>query len=279
MIGDYGVLERTKSRDDLDVHVEELKLSGFTILDSGSSDLDLANFSDSFDAATAEYKKYCTSNRVDLDALREADVIRVMPRWNKDFFSLLFNERLHRFLARTLGDYYVLNQMNGLINHARGASFSQAKWHRDLPFRHLTMSRPIAINALFALDDFTIENGATWVIPGSHTIEPFPSEGAVRALGRQIPCKAGTFIVLDAMTFHAGGINHTDKIRRAVNHVFTIPSLRQQLHLPSILGKLDNLSLSQRKLLGYELCEYRSFEEYFEARYVAIPDVPARQTF
>ncbi len=269
MIGDYGVLERTKSQDDLDAHVEELKLSGFTTLWSGFSDLDLAKIADSFDAAAAKYKKFCSSSGVDVEALNEADVIRVMPRWSQDFFKLLFNERLHRLLSRTLGGYFIVNQVNGLINRAHAVSYSQAKWHRDLPFRHLTMSRPIAINALFALDDFTIENGATWVIPGSHTIEPFPSEDAVRALGRQVPCKAGNFIVLDAMTFHAGGVNLTGVNRRAINHVFTIPSLRQQLHLPSILGNLDNLSSYQRKLLGYELNEYRSFEEYFKARHIA----------
>jgi len=269
IVGSYGVSEQTKSQDDLDTHVEELKLSGYTALWSGLTELDLANIADSFDTAAAYYKNFCSTSGVDLEALNEADVIRVMPRWSQEFFKIVFNERLHRLLSRTLGDYFVVNQVNGLINRAHAVSYSQAKWHRDLPWRHMTTSRPIAINALFALDDFTIENGATWVIPGSHTIEPFPSEDAVRALGRQVPCKAGTFIILDAMTFHAGGVNLTGGNRRAINHVFTIPSLRQQLHLPSILGDLDYLSSHQLRLLGYGLNEYRSFEEYFKARYVA----------
>jgi hypothetical protein len=268
-IGDYGVLERNVAQDDLDVHVEELRLSGFTALQSGLAPHDLADLSESFERAFADYREHFAARGIDLDALGEADVIRVIPRWHRDFLALVFNERLHRFLTRILGDYFIVNQVNGLINPAIGRAYGQAKFHRDLPFRHVTLSRPIAVNALFALDDFTLENGATWVIPGSHTMEPFPSDAAVRALKRQVPVKAGTFIVLDAMTYHAGGINSTTRPRRAVNHVFTIPALRQQIHLASVLEGVDHLTSTQRKILGYDVNEYRSYDEWFDARRAA----------
>lgn len=265
-MGDYGVLERNVAQDDIDVHIEELKLCGYTALDSGLSPDEIAVLSESFDDASERYNQFMTGLGYDLHALGEAEVVRVLPRWNEVFFKLLFTDRLHHLLRRVLGDYYIVNQVNGLVNPANLGSYSQARFHRDLPFRHLTLSRPIAINALFALDDFTIENGATWVIPGSHTIEPFPSKEAVGRLGKQVPVRAGTFIVLDAMTYHAGGVNSTPRNRRAINHVFTIPAMRQQLHLPSLLGDQPHLAAAQRKMLGYELNEHRSYEEWFEAR-------------
>ena len=97
-------------------------------------------------------------------------------------------------------------------------------------------------------------------------MERFPSNEAVSKLKGQVPVRAGTFIVLDAMTYHAGGVNTTPRNRRAINHVFTIPAMRQQLHLPSMLGGQPKLSSAQRKILGYELNEHRSYEEWFEAR-------------
>ena len=105
-----------------------------------------------------------------------------------------------------------------------------------------------------------------WVIPGSHTMEPFPSGDAVDRLKRQIPVEAGNYIVLDAMTYHAGGVNRTQQSRRAVNHVFTIPALRQQIHFPHILGERPQLTGIQRKILGYELREHRTYGEWFEDR-------------
>lgn len=265
-IEDYGVLERNEAHDDLDVLIEELKLRGFTTLDAQIPDDELSSLTTDFEAARESYRQHCVEAGFDLDELNEAEVIRVMPYWAPSFMHVLFNTRLQDFIARVLGDYFIVNQVNGLINPAQGGSYSQSPFHRDLPFRHLTMSRPIAINALFALDDFTVDNGATRVIPGSHTIEPFPSKQSVQRLQAQAIARRGTFIILDAMTYHAGGINQTNKDRRAVNHVFTIPAMRQQLHLPSIFGACHEFSDRQRQVLGYGLEEFRSHTDWFKRR-------------
>ena len=52
----------------------------------------------------------------------------------------------------------------------------------------------------------------------------------------------------------------------AINHAFTIPMLRQQLHLPSILAGAREFTDQQRKVLGFGLDEYRSIEEWFASR-------------
>lgn len=265
-IEDYGVLERNEANDDLDLLIEELKLRGFTTLDAQIPNDELATLASDFEAARESYRKQFTEAGFDLDELNEAEVVRVMPYWAPAFMQVLFNTRLQDFVSRVLGDYFIVNQVNGLINPAQGGTYSQSPFHRDLPFRHLTMSRPISINALFALDDFTVDNGATRVIPGSHTIEPFPSKQSVQRLQTQVIARRGTFIILDAMTYHAGGINQTDKDRRAVNHVFTIPAMRQQLHLPSVFGACDELNDRQRQVLGYGLDEFRSHKDWFEQR-------------
>lgn len=265
-ISSYGVLEQNTAQDDLDVCIEELRLSGFTTLNLGLSETELVKLSMDFDNAFKIYCTHFTQQGFDLFALNEHDVVRVMPFWAKSFLRILFHKPLHKILKRVLGEYYIVNQVNGLINPAHGKPYSQSAYHRDLPFRHMTVSRPIALNALFALDEFTFENGATFVIPGSHSMEKFPSDAAVRKLERQIVAPRGTFVILDCMTFHAGGINNTETPRRAVNHVFTIPAIRQQLHLPSIFKKSTILTESQKKIMGYGLNEFGSHNAWFQER-------------
>lgn len=262
----YGVKETAIARDEIDVLIEDLRLTGYTTLDAGLTGEQLDALSGDFDAAEAKYAAEAATAGHDLAEIGERDTIRVLPRYAPAFMGVAFNERLAQLLARMLGGYYIINQVNGLINRANKSKYGQASFHRDLPYQHFVSSRPLAINALFALDDFTAENGATRVIPASHHREDFPSDDTVRRRQVQVTVPRGTFIILDCMLYHAGSTNHTDRNRRGVNHVFTIPMLRQQLHLPSVLADFAGLSADQKKILGFGLDEYRSVDAWFGAR-------------
>ena len=77
---------------------------------------------------------------------------------------------------------------------------------------------------------------------------------------------AGSFIVFDSMVFHAGGVNRTNRDRRAINHVYTIPLIRQQIDLPTALGPAFTGDPSRRRLLGYELTPATNVAEYYAGR-------------
>ena len=68
------------------------------------------------------------------------------------------------------------------------------------------------------------------------------------------------------MIFHSGGVNTTDRPRRAVNHVYSIPLLRQQIDLPSALGEHFVTDGKLRKLLGYDVHTPGSVAEYLANR-------------
>lgn len=262
-IARYGVKETMSARDELEARGEELTLLGYTTLDAEIPEAELDALSAAFAQGEALYKG--RAGDIDLPSLQEGDTIRVLPAVSPQFWNVVFNDRLHKLLSHLLGDYYILNQVNGLINRANGSKYSQLAYHRDLPYQHFVCSRPIAVNALFAVDDFTIENGATRVIPASHHVEAFPSDATVLRLEKQIAVPRGTFVVLDCMVYHAGAINRSKADRRAVNHVFTIPMLRQQLHLPSIVES-KTFTGWQKKVLGFGLEEYRSTEAWLASR-------------
>ena len=120
-----------------------------------------------------------------LQAIDEHNTIRCMLADDSAFLDLALNPQILNIAERMLGPGFILNQQNGIINPGDGASYNQASYHRDLPYQHFTSSRPLALNALFCIDDFALDNGATLVVPAS-------SQGggvSIRCVGGRVPAR------------------------------------------------------------------------------------------
>lgn len=115
------------------------------------------------------------------------------------------------------------------------------------------------------MDDFTLENGSTFVLPATHKTVNYPSESFIQRNALQVEAKAGQYILLDCMLFHSGGFNQTKRARRGVNHVYTIPYFKQQIKLPGLLNKA-NLTVDQKELFGFMFEEPTSIEQFLSNR-------------
>ncbi|KAF5009662.1 hypothetical protein F66182_15532, partial [Fusarium sp. NRRL 66182] len=83
---------------------------------------------------------------------------------------------------------------------------------------------PMGVAIMIAIDDFTAENGATLMVPGSHLWDSKrrpTMEEAVPMVG-----KAGTVFYFLGTTWHCGGPNMTDKPRRAATIQYCQPYIR-----------------------------------------------------
>jgi ectoine hydroxylase-related dioxygenase (phytanoyl-CoA dioxygenase family) len=261
----YGVIEQTGSGDDVEYACESLRHLGYAVVSGGYESDQLKAMSDAFERAQQRHASE-HGGRDSLRAIDEHNTIRAPLAYEAMFLELATNNKILEICKRLIAGYVVLNQQNGVINPPRSERYNQGAWHRDLPYQHFVSSRPLAINALFCLDAFTDENGATKVLPASHRQEAFPSDHFIEAEARTITAPAGSFIVLDCMVYHSGGVNTTDRARRAVNHVYSIPLLRQQIDLPSLLGDQFVTDPALRELLGYNVRTPHSVADYFAAR-------------
>jgi ectoine hydroxylase-related dioxygenase (phytanoyl-CoA dioxygenase family) len=261
----YGVHHRIDAETEVDRAVEAIRTVGYTVVDGGYEPSELDTFSQAFDAAR-EASERAAGGRDGLFALDEHNTVRVAFARDRRLLKLALNNRIHEVASHLIGGYHVLQQQNGVINPADSKDYSQGAWHRDLPYQHVVFSRPLAINALFCVDAFTRDNGATLVLPATHKQEAFPSRHFVESATVQITAPRGAYIVLDCMTYHTGSINRTALDRRAVNHVYTAPILRQQIDLPAFLGEGFTDDPALRRLLGYEVETPRSVAEYLETR-------------
>ena len=265
MIPRYGVKEASPTpRDHLDTHAEECRITGYTVIDSGLDSDQISAIGSAIDRVVTRQEAECGGPAV-MQRIGEAGTGRALLAYDDIFLKLLSNPNLLGLVERLLGDYFILSQQNSIVLEPN-LHHTQAQYHRDLPYQHFVSSRPLAVNALFCVDPFTEENGATRVLLGSHKHEPFPADSVVPRLERIAAAPAGSFIVLDAMVFHSGGVNHTNQPRRGVNHVFVLPFMRQQINLPRMLGDRFADDPKLGRLLGYECQTPDSVLEYRQSR-------------
>lgn len=109
----------------------------------------------------------------------------------------------------------------------------------------------IICNSMWALTDFTEENGATRVVPGSHKL-PSPEYGrhydSVPAEMRR-----GSVLIWNGSLWHGGGANRTDERRVGIAMNYCAGFLRQQenqqLGIPREIVR--GFSRRLRELVGY----------------------------
>jgi ectoine hydroxylase-related dioxygenase (phytanoyl-CoA dioxygenase family) len=254
----YGVKEQETAISDLAAHAERIQLAGYSVVPA-FSEAEAIELGARLDEVFRRQEDEFGSER--LEQIGDSFVARCPLIDDDAFLRLVTYPPLLALVRQLLGDYVVLMQQNGVIN-PRKEGHTQAAYHRDLPYQHFISSRPLAVSALFCIDPFRHETGATMVIPGSHRAERFPSADVAASLEVSVNAEPGSFVVFDAMLFHRAGDNRSGRMRRAVNHVFSAPLIAQQISLPSALnGRYsDDPALSQ--LLGYDSAPAASVLEW-----------------
>jgi len=126
--------------------------------------------------------------------------------------------------------------------------------HRDdaiYPFQHPGL--PSVITAIWAVTDFTLENGATQAVPGSHLWDdqrmPRPEETVQAVMPK------GSAILYDGALYHGGAPNFTEQWRTGVILGYALGWLRQEenqyLACPPEVAR--TLPVKLQKLIGYQL--------------------------
>ena len=153
-------------------------------------------------------------------------------------------------LDRTLRPNYLLSQAQLIrIQPGEAAQFL----HHDDGFYPLPRPRaPVGAATIVALDDFTAENGATVVVPGSHIWGdriPGPHEA------EPVVMSAGSAVFFVGTLWHGGGANRTQAPRTCFTAQYCDPWLRTQenffLSVPP--EEVAQRSPHIQRMLGYSI--------------------------
>ncbi len=188
-------------------------------------------------------------------------VAYLLPQKHALFRRLALNSRLLPLMREVLGGDCVINSFNGLTMVPGGRT---QNLHRD------SVSLPghvLYINALHPLDDFTIANGCTRVVPRSqhrpllpHRPEALNGEGDPLLIEHEreaipIEAPAGSVIAYDGGLWHAGSRNTSQAPRRALHLFYSRPWVRPQWDFNRSLSPdvVAAMSEDEKRIFGLRL--------------------------
>ena len=150
---------------------------------------------------------------------------------------------------------------------------SAQPWHTD--DGHTSLSPPhdlLGVSAFWALDDTTIENGATEVLPGSHrwsetefpgvlrdqdfaTDEPVTGDPGAHPDAVKVTMSAGSLMIARGDLWHRGGANLSDSARCLITPQYCAGWLRplETMLLSVPPARAAALPERVRELLGYSI--------------------------
>ncbi|TFF41724.1 phytanoyl-CoA dioxygenase family protein [Pseudomonas sp. RIT623] len=126
--------------------------------------------------------------------------------------------------------------------------------HRDDAtslWRHPQFGREARLQMMLAISDFTEENGATRVIPGSHLWDDERMPTQEETVAAQMP--AGSALLWMGSVYHGGGANTSAAPRTGLTMAYDLAFLRlEENHFLSIpIERVRQLPAEMQRLLGW----------------------------
>lgn len=159
---------------------------------------------------------------------------------------------------RALGSDKTTFQLHLTQAIAIGPGEAAQPLHRDqwcFDFHRFPPELTVEVSTMWALCDFTEENGATRVVPDSHRTTGMPyTDGDV--LRATMP--RGSVLLYTGATVHGGGANTSDETRIGVNVDYTLGWLRQEENQYLSVPREVAAALPERvqRLMGYAMGGY-----------------------
>ncbi|MFT5087632.1 MAG: ectoine hydroxylase-related dioxygenase (phytanoyl-CoA dioxygenase family) [Candidatus Latescibacterota bacterium] len=198
--------------EEFEEHVLRMQLDGYTVLPN---------------IFTEEECKEAQTQLEQLAADSDAPAMECLFNKAQIFERIYQVPELLRYVRYFLGEDAILSGAYGSIRHPDDGS---GGLHSDGAItghnRHQSMaladggqritSHVLGLNVIFCISDFTCENGATHVVPGSYKIPNIDvPQPPVHGL-RQVEAKRGSVLVFNINTWHGPSANTSDSPRYAL---------------------------------------------------------------
>ena len=147
-----------------------------------------------------------------------------------------------------------LTQVISIGPESPGQSIHRDQWAFD--FFEFPSNYHVQCNTIWALTDFTEENGATRLIPGSQDL----ANSLEHSVDETVPAEMakGSCLLYTGKVYHGGGANRSDETRMGLNITYNVGWLRQEenqyLSVPRDVAA--TLTDDLLRLLGYRTGAY-----------------------
>jgi ectoine hydroxylase-related dioxygenase (phytanoyl-CoA dioxygenase family) len=234
--------------DTLSTELEALSTDGFVVLDGVLTPDEIA----AVKTALRPYLTAMPTGRNRFEGLKSRRVYALLAK-DPVFADLVSHPRVLRLLDHVLEPSYLLSAALAID---LGPGEDRQQFHHDDGFyKWIPRPRPaVSVSTMWAIDDFTDDNGATEMIPGSHRWgDERPAPDDARTWKTVMP--AGSVVVFQGTLWHRGGANTSDRPRLGITPQYCQPWARQQENM-SLAVPLDVVARYPRRvqeLLGFSL--------------------------
>lgn len=169
--------------------------------------------------------------------------------------------------------FYTHSKVLAAISHVLGKNlklsslnYRAAKPGAGLQKLHVDWHEAVAVqdykvcNSIWLLDDFSKENGATRVVPGTHLHARLPQEAMEDPMAPHsdeviMEAPAGSVVIFNSHSWHGGTTNHTPNPRRAIHSYFCRKDQPQQVDQKRYIKQetLDRLPEGAAEILGLDI--------------------------
>lgn len=235
---------------DLEGHAGRLEAEGYTVIEDFADAAALAAVREGLAPHLGSH-----TGRNDFEGFRTERVYTLVAR-GKVFEDMAADPRLLALLGQFLSPGFLLTASQAICIHPGETA---QDLHTDDGFYRVPRPRPaISLSLICAIDDFTLENGATDIVPGSHRWgqPPHPwSPEEIEAMARPMVMPAGAAVVFQGTLVHRGGANRSDAPRLAITNQYCEPWARTQenFYLGVPREQAAAMSPELQSLLGYNI--------------------------
>ncbi|MCY3839749.1 MAG: phytanoyl-CoA dioxygenase family protein [Gammaproteobacteria bacterium] len=243
-------------------------------------------------------------------------LVRFLLNKGQVFRDIVLHQRVHDVIRHVLGQEYLLSAFHAHIAHpGTTKAFHTDQFWMPQPTneRKQTLQKPgsvtragnrghhvgggdamapttiapaVVCNTMWMLDDFTAENGATLVVPGSHLNGRQPDHDLdSNANWVSATAPAGTVLALEGRLWHSTGVNTTNGYRTGLTINFCAPQFRQQENflLGTLPAVVEEASSELLALMGFKAWQgYGGYENHGQwvarGEYALGELVPEQQT-
>ena len=222
-----------------DAERESLDRDGYVNLGPLLNEDQLQRMRDRYDAAIVEEG----ASAADKTGIGRVTDTVVKPMNRDGLLDIIFmHPRLLAVVRHVLGVHL---KHIGSNYHCAMPGYGHQGIHADFVWG--VKGEPQVANAVWLIDEFTEENGATRVVPGSHRLGIHPSGDLVNGAPRELNApvegevkvtgSAGSCLVYNAHVWHSGTQNCTNKLRRAQHAFFGRSTRPSSTDVPAVIDR------------------------------------------
>lgn len=180
-----------------------------------------------------------------------------------EILDILENKEMLGFIESILDKWFTIYLYTNNCIPPNNGTTKAVRIHVDTP--RMIPNYEYLVGTIVLLDDFTEENGATWLLPESHHTLEQPGDEYFYKHAERFVAPKGSILYFNPRIWHAAGSNQSAEWRNCLIIAYCKPWLKQRVDIPRFMSHVNKKQISSGtlQLLGFNAQTPTDFNEFY----------------